>query len=73
MWFLFLAFQGCALALVGTSRPYRAGPSVIDAFVETEDNAGTQFCRQVVAAPQAIWRTNPKLLPTEQPPQLDAA
>jgi hypothetical protein len=46
---------------------------VIRALAVIDDNPATRFCPQVVAAPQAIWRTNPKLLAAEQPPQLDAA
>jgi hypothetical protein len=68
-----IVFVADAFDALTSDRPYRAGRSVISALSEIEDNAGTQFCPQVVAALRAIWRTNPKLLAVEQPPQLDAA
>jgi HD-GYP domain-containing protein (c-di-GMP phosphodiesterase class II) len=68
-----IVFVADALDALTSDRPYRAGRSVIGALAEIEDNAGTQFCPQVVAALGDLWRTNPKLLAAEQPPQVDAA
>jgi hypothetical protein len=68
-----IVFVADALDALTSDRPYRAGRAVISALAEIEDNAGTQFCPRVVAALRGIWRTNPKLLAVEQPPQLDAA
>jgi hypothetical protein len=68
-----IVFVADAFDALTSDRPYRAGRSVINALAEIEDNAGTQFCPQVVAALRGIWQMNPKLLAVEQPPQLDAA
>jgi hypothetical protein len=68
-----IVFVADALDALTSDRPYRTGRPMISALAEIEDNAGTQFCPQVVGALRAIWRTNPKLLAAEQPPQLDAA
>jgi hypothetical protein len=68
-----IVFVADALDALTSDRPYRTGRPVISALAEIEDNAGTQFCPQVVAALRAIWRTKPKLLAVEQPPQVDAA
>jgi hypothetical protein len=68
-----IVFVADALDALTSDRPYRTGRPMISALAEIEDNAGTQFCPQVVGALRAIWRTNPKLLAAEKPPQLDAA
>jgi hypothetical protein len=68
-----IIFVADAFDALTSSRPYRPARPTLAALAEVEENAGTQFCPQVVSALRAIWRTNPKLLALEQPPQLDAA
>jgi putative nucleotidyltransferase with HDIG domain len=68
-----IIFVADAFDAITSSRPYRTTRPTLAALAEIEENAGTQFCPQVVSALRAISRMNPGLLAPRQQPQLDAA
>src|SRR5947207_3434007 len=63
-----IVFVADALDAITTDRPYRRGRSTVDALVEIEANAGTQFCPRVVGALRAIWQARPDILAADEPP-----
>jgi len=50
------------LDAITSDRPYRRGRSLEAALAEVRVHGGTQFCPQVVAALEAIYRDEPELL-----------
>jgi putative nucleotidyltransferase with HDIG domain len=45
-----------------TTRSYRAARTPLAALAEIRANTGTQFCAQVVAALERVWKAKPELL-----------
>ena len=62
-----IVFVADALDAITTDRPYRRGRSTVDALVEIEANAGTQFCPRVVGALREIWQARPDILAADEP------
>jgi hypothetical protein len=62
-----IVFVADAFDAITSDRPYRQGRSIAAALAEIEDNAGTQFCTQVVTALRTIWQTRPDVLAADEP------
>jgi HD-GYP domain-containing protein (c-di-GMP phosphodiesterase class II) len=56
-----------AFDAITSDRPYRKGRSIAAALAEIEENAGSQFCTNVVAALQDIWQSRPSVLSVDEP------
>ena len=54
-----------ALDALTTNRPYRAARPMLGALAEIRAHTGTQFCPQVVAALEELWRKEPHVFGTE--------
>ncbi len=68
-----IVFVADAFDALTSDRPYRKARPVIAALSEIQENAGTQFCPEVVAALRIVWKTTPLALGQERPTQRDAA
>jgi len=54
-----------ALDALTSTRPYRAACSILGALAEIRAHTGTQFCPNVVAALEELWRKEPGVFGTE--------
>ena len=54
-----------ALDALTSNRPYRAARPMLGALAEIRAHAGTQFCPQVVAALEELWRKEPSVFGAE--------
>jgi hypothetical protein len=66
-----IVFVADALDALTSTRPYRPARPMLAALAEIRAHAGTQFCPQVVAALEQLWRKQPRLF--TQVPSPDAA
>jgi HD-GYP domain-containing protein (c-di-GMP phosphodiesterase class II) len=66
-----IVFVADALDALTSTRPYRPARSMLAALAEIREHAGTQFCPQVVAALEEMWRKEPGVFTPAQSP--DAA
>jgi diguanylate cyclase (GGDEF)-like protein/putative nucleotidyltransferase with HDIG domain len=61
-----------AFDALASDRPYRPGRPVAEALEELRSHVGTQFCPNVVAALEHVWREQPALLVGTQRARLHA-
>jgi putative nucleotidyltransferase with HDIG domain len=54
-----------ALDALTSTRPYRAARPILGAFAEIQAHTGTQFCPNVVAALEELWRKEPGVFTAE--------
>ena len=54
-----------ALDALTSNRPYRAARPMLGALAEIRAHTGTQFCPQVVAALEKLWRKEPNVFGAE--------
>jgi hypothetical protein len=54
-----IVFVADALDALTSTRPYRGARPMLAALAEIREHSGTQFCPQVVAALEELWRKEP--------------
>ena len=54
-----------ALDALTSTRPYRAARPMLGALAEIRAHTGTQFCPDVVAALEELWRKEPSIFTAE--------
>jgi HD domain len=54
-----IVFVADALDALTSTRPYRSARPMLAALAEIREHSGTQFCPQVVAALEELWRKEP--------------
>ncbi len=60
-----IVFVADAFDALTSSRPYRPARTPLAALAEIRANAGSQFCPDVVAALDHVWKSDPSLLATK--------
>ena len=64
-----IVFVADALDALTSTRPYRPARPMLAALAEIRAHSGTQFCPQVVAALEELWRRDPALFTPATSPE----